>query len=108
MPEVSRTRATFRNAEFGFLGVWVNTRVQTPRRWGEPFSAGVFDFSRLLVRPLRTSCWMVGKLASSALARQWNTFEIEGHGQGRRPVRRAGAVPGRPTRIVGRDPAGAS
>jgi hypothetical protein len=25
-------------------------------------SAGVFDFSRLLVRPLRTSCWMVGKL----------------------------------------------
>src|SRR3954452_4891645 len=60
MPEVRRTRATLRSAEFGFLGVWVNTRVQTPRRWGKPFSAGVFDFSGLVSRPLRTSCWMVG------------------------------------------------
>src|SRR3954451_16716158 len=60
MPEVRRTRATLRSAELGFLGVWVNTRVQTPRRWGEPFSAGVFDFSGLVSRPLRTSCWIVG------------------------------------------------
>ena len=45
MPEVSRTRATLRSAEFGFFGVVVKTRVQTPRRWGEPLSAGVFDFS---------------------------------------------------------------
>src|SRR2546430_9273768 len=62
MPEVSRTRATLRSAEFGFLGVWVNTRVHTPRRWGEPFSAGVFDFSGFVSRPLRTSCWMVGNV----------------------------------------------
>ena len=40
MPLVSLTRATLRNAEFGFLGVWVYTRVQTPRRWGEACSAG--------------------------------------------------------------------
>src|SRR5260221_7602482 len=60
MPEVRRTRATLRSAELGFLGVWVNTRVQTPRRCGEPFSAGVFDFSGFVSRPLRTSCWIVG------------------------------------------------
>src|SRR5215470_4232491 len=60
MPEVRRTRATLRSAEFGFFGVWVNTRVQTPRRWGEPLSAGVFDFSGFVSRPLRTSCWIVG------------------------------------------------
>src|SRR6185295_9215907 len=60
MPEVSRTRATFRSAEFGFFGVVVNTRVHTPRRWGEPFSAGVFDLSVLVSRPLRTSWAIVG------------------------------------------------
>src|SRR5580704_13819209 len=38
--------------------VW--TRVHTPRRWGAPFSAGVFVLSVLDSRPWRTSCWMVG------------------------------------------------
>ena len=60
MPVVSRTRATLRSAEFGFFGVWVNTRVQTPRRCGEPFSAGVLVFSVLVSRPLRTSWAIVG------------------------------------------------
>src|SRR4051794_21085816 len=60
MPLVSRTRATLRSAEFGFFGVVVYTRVHTPRRWGEPFSAGVLVFSTLSSRPLRTSCWIVG------------------------------------------------
>ena len=32
-----RTRATFRSAEFGFLGVTVRTCKQTPAFWGEPF-----------------------------------------------------------------------
>ena len=41
MPLVSRTRATLRSAEFGFFGVFVYTRVHTPRRWGAPFRAGV-------------------------------------------------------------------
>src|SRR5680860_9236 len=71
-PVVSRTRATLRNAEFGFFGVVVNTRVHTPRRCGEPRSAGVFDFSLLVVRPLRTSCWIVGTdlLASATRSAQ--------------------------------------
>src|SRR6478609_2487284 len=57
---VSRTRATLRSAEFGFFGVVVYTRVHTPRRCGEPLRAGVFDFPTFEVRPLRTSCWIVG------------------------------------------------
>src|ERR671916_63780 len=60
MELVSRTRATLRSAEFGFFGVVVYTRVQTPRRWGEPFSAGVLVFSTLSSRPLRTSWLIVG------------------------------------------------
>src|SRR3954462_4578133 len=60
MPFVSRTRAIFRSAEFGFFGVIVDTRVQTPRRCGAPWSAGVFVFSRLDVRPLRMSWFTVG------------------------------------------------
>src|SRR5262249_54700066 len=60
IPFVSRTRAIFRSAEFGFLGVIVDTRVHTPRRCGAPWSAGVFIFSRLDVRPLRISWLTVG------------------------------------------------
>src|SRR5689334_17665715 len=59
-PLVSRTRATFRSAEFGFLGVVVYTRVHTPRRCGLPFSAGVLVLPVFAWRPLRTNCWMVG------------------------------------------------
>src|SRR3954452_20715712 len=62
MPLVSRTRATFRRAEFGFLGVVVYTRVHTPRRCGEPLRAGVLAFVALSCRPLRTSWLMVGNL----------------------------------------------
>src|SRR5215203_2356398 len=60
MPLVRRTRATFRSAEFGFFGVVVYTRVQTPRRWGAPFSAGVLPLAGLDARPFLTSCWIVG------------------------------------------------
>src|SRR3954469_4343739 len=60
MPFVSRTRAIFRSAEFGFLGVIVDTRVQTPRFCGAPWSAGVLVFSRLVSRPLRISWLTVG------------------------------------------------
>src|SRR5678816_3501477 len=62
MPLVSRTRATLRRAEFGFLGVVVYTRVHTPRRCGEPLRAGVLAFVALSCRPLRTSWLMVGNL----------------------------------------------
>src|SRR5882724_4050055 len=60
MPLVRRTRATLRRAEFGFFGVFVYTRVHTPRRWGEPLSAAVLVLFDLDSRPLRTSCWIVG------------------------------------------------
>src|SRR5579872_7310843 len=60
IPFVSRTRAIFRSAEFGFFGVIVETRVQTPRRCGAPWRAGVFVLSRLDVRPLRMSWLTVG------------------------------------------------
>ena len=52
MPFVKRTRATLRNAEFGFFGVCVYTRVHTPRRCGEPCSAGLAVLYRVGVRPL--------------------------------------------------------
>ena len=55
MPFVKRTRATLRSAEFGFFGVVVYTRVQTPRFCGAPLSAGVFVFAFSGVRGLRTS-----------------------------------------------------
>src|SRR5919108_62662 len=60
MPFVRRTRATFRSAEFGFFGVTVKTRVQTPRFCGAPRSAGVFTFAFGAVRPFRTSWLTVG------------------------------------------------
>src|SRR5579871_3393221 len=60
MPLVRRTRAILRSAELGFLGVIVETRVQTPRRCGAPCSAGVLVFSRLELRPLRINWLTVG------------------------------------------------
>src|SRR6185436_590577 len=60
MPLVSRTRATLRSAEFGFFGVCVKTRTQTPRFCGLYCSAGLFVFVRTLSRPLRTSWLIVG------------------------------------------------
>jgi hypothetical protein len=55
MPLVSRTLAILRSAEFGFFGVVVETRVHTPRRWGEPCNAGVAVFSIFDLRSSRTS-----------------------------------------------------
>src|SRR5437667_3090397 len=92
-PVVRRTRATLRSAELGFFGVCVNTRVQTPRRCGEPLSAGVFDFSVVFERPLRTSCWMVG--TRSPVARQVIESRI---GDNDRPA--TGDAPGRPITIA--------
>src|SRR5918998_5925397 len=69
IPFVSRTRATLRSAEFGFLGVVVYTRVHTPRRCGAAtrflrplpdFRPGVASFFLGAWRPLRTSWEVVG------------------------------------------------
>src|SRR5207344_3500512 len=55
MPFVSRTRATLRRAEFGFFGVCVYTRVQTPRFCGAPRRAGVLTLALEATLPFRTS-----------------------------------------------------
>src|SRR3954452_23394674 len=69
MPPEIRTRATLRSAEFGFFGGVVYTRVHTPRRCGAAtfffrplpdFRPGVDSFFVFAVRPLRTSCSVVG------------------------------------------------
>src|SRR4051794_23122065 len=69
MEFVRRTRATLRSAEFGFFGVVVYTRVQTPRRCGAAtfflrpfpdFKPGVASFFVFGLRPLRTSWDVVG------------------------------------------------
>jgi len=60
MPFVRRTRHTFRSAEFGFFGVVVYTRTQTPRFCGHDLSAGDAVRVRMASRPLRMSCCIVG------------------------------------------------
>src|SRR5258706_13585082 len=57
---VRRARATLRSAEFGFFGVCVYTRMQTPRFSGQPANAGDFVLVRIPSRPNRTSCENVG------------------------------------------------
>ena len=69
MEFVSRTRATLRRAEFGFFGVVVYTRVQTPRFWGHCSRAGDFVFQVTFCLPLRTSWLIVGTRNSR---RMWN------------------------------------
>src|SRR5262249_47727158 len=59
-PLVSRTRATLRSAEFGFLGVVVYTRVHTPRFCGQERSAGEAVLLVWRLRPRRTSWFNVG------------------------------------------------
>src|SRR6266581_2926337 len=76
-PFVSRTRATLRSAEFGFLGVVVYTRMQTPRFCGHACIAGVLDFLRTASRPLRTSWLMVGMTLHRRERRQNSHFITE-------------------------------
>src|SRR6187549_122618 len=57
---VNLTLATLRRAEFGFFGVVVYTRVQTPRFCGHDSSAGEAVFVEAASRPMRTSWLMVG------------------------------------------------
>jgi len=57
---VKRTLATFLNAEFGFLGVVVYTRVQTPLRCGHESKARDLLLVLMTFRPFLTSCDIVG------------------------------------------------
>jgi hypothetical protein len=77
IPLVSRTRATFRSAEFGFLEVEVYTRVQTPRFCGQLSSAGLEVFQRGGFRPLRTSWLNVGTNYPHRVAKSSNVKLIE-------------------------------
>src|SRR5215469_11823473 len=61
---VRRTRATLRSAEFGFFGVWVYTRMHTPRFSGQPISAGDLVLETIPSLPIRTSCENVGTVSS--------------------------------------------
>src|SRR5258708_6014533 len=68
---VRRTRATLRRAEFGFFGVCVYTRMQTPRFSGQRISAGDLVFVVIPSLPIRTSCENAGTVVPplpSALA----------------------------------------
>src|SRR5208283_892051 len=60
MPLDKRTRATFRKAEFGFLGVMVLTCRQTPRFCGQACMAGCFGLRYCCRRGFRTSWLIVG------------------------------------------------
>src|SRR5437764_15099135 len=80
MPLVRRTRATLRSAEFGFFGVIVYTRVQTPRRCGAAtfflrplpdFRPGVVTFLPGDLRPLRISWLVVGMRRVMVAAGRW-------------------------------------
>src|SRR5256885_15089881 len=66
---VSRTRATLRNAEFGFLGVCVYTRMHTPRFSGQPINAGDLVLTWTFSRPIRTSCENVGTVVPQSRAK---------------------------------------
>src|SRR6478672_7433565 len=66
IPFVRRTRATLRSAEFGFFGVCVNTRTQTPRFCGLSCSAGLLVLLSTFSRPCRTSWLIVGTMTPHA------------------------------------------
>ncbi|GGH34608.1 hypothetical protein GCM10011364_00550 [Mangrovimonas yunxiaonensis] len=60
LPFVNLTLATLRIAEFGFFGVVVYTRVQTPRLCGHESKAADLLFLVILALPFRTNCEIVG------------------------------------------------
>src|SRR6266700_4286775 len=59
-PLESRTRATLRSAEFGFLGVMILTCKQTPFFCGHPCRAGCFGLRYCWTRAFRTNWLIVG------------------------------------------------
>src|SRR5215212_11777451 len=109
-PLVRRTLATFRRAEFGFLGVVVYTRVHTPRRCGAAtrflrplpdFRPGVASFLVFGFRPLRTSCEVVG-IRRERVAIAERAHPLTPWPRARRPARRTAGRSPRPP--AGRSP----
>src|ERR687896_1444418 len=110
MPLVSRTRATLRSAEFGFFGVWVNTRTQTPRFWGLSCSAGLLVLVMTFSRPFRTSWLIVGTVEPLHRARirareNMKTPSLDKLGQARSLGRKRLDAPGLGSRVSGPAPA---
>src|SRR5205809_7727355 len=89
MEFVKRTRATLRNAEFGFLGVCVYTRMHTPRFSGQPANAGDFVFVRIPSRPIRTSCENVGTVFPLLARPSRSSHGLENKPGNPRPRKRA-------------------
>src|SRR4051812_14208397 len=113
MPLVRRTRATLRSAEFGFFGVWVKTRTQTPRFCGLFCSAGLFVFVRTFSRPLRTNWLIVGtgtpsKKKSSGKKRHEPSFAGVRCPRPRSRYRGPAPGAGLPYKVYGADPVGRS
>src|SRR5688572_29523305 len=104
MPLVNRTRATLRRAEFGFLGVCVKTRTQTPRFWGLTWRAGLFVFVTIFSRPWRTSWLIVGII----LKNQRTCGMLRPHGSAITRTRLRAAQPMRRLRPGGAAPKGAA
>src|SRR3974390_475581 len=69
-PLVTRTFATLRSAEFGFVGVVVYTRVQTPRFCGEACRAGTLLRAFSGCRGLAINWLIVGIVALRYLHRE--------------------------------------
>src|SRR5258705_8687589 len=74
---VNRTLATFRRAEFGFLGVVVYTRVHTPRLCGQLSSALDLLLARMISLPFLTNCCIVG------IRNLFEFWDGKGNGQAR-------------------------
>src|SRR5215472_15695775 len=99
MPFVSRTRATLRSAEFGFLGVVVYTRVHTPRFCGERWSAGAFPLALCLARPRLMSWLMVGIGRGSPRYTDLEKTELALLGSPTVPVNRGALMPPPPAPV---------
>src|SRR5437899_4038725 len=94
MPLVSRTRATLRSAEFGFLGVWVKTRTQTPRFCGLFCKAGLLVLLTIFLRPARTSWLIVGISGFSQLVNERGGESVNDNQQFRNsPIRQMTTAP---------------
>src|SRR5215213_6674965 len=93
-PVDSRTRATFRSAEFGFFGVIVLTTVQTPRFCGQPCMAGCFGLDRCGTRGFFTS-WLIVGIPNLSQARGPGGVRMGSRYSSKKPRVVKSQVPGR-------------
>src|SRR6056297_1606088 len=75
IPFVNRTFATFRRAEFGFLGVVVYTRVQTPLFCGQESKARDLLAMLIFFLPFFTNWFIVGILSSGSYSQYFTSFK---------------------------------